>query len=179
LRGVNNAVIGTTAFANSLDAGPMVVARGERHRIQMFITSSPSDPVPCFQIGESGGGNSLFNSHLDLLLETTFSAAVDIVNDGGRNTGAIKAISATNAVTGNWHQESKVLVQHPNAIVRRSTPVADPVYTAGTLPSPSAMGSGARAVCSDANSTTFGTIVAGGGSNTIPVYSDGSDWRIG
>jgi hypothetical protein len=157
----------------------MVVARGQRHRIDMHITASPVDPVPCFQMGEAGGGNAMTNCRLELLLETTFSAAVDIANDGGRNTGHIKTISATNATSGNFHQETKIEVQRPDAIVRRSTPVADPVYTAGTLPSPSAMGAGARAVVTDANATTFAAIVAGGGANSVPVYSDGTNWRIG
>jgi hypothetical protein len=179
LRGLNNAVVGSTAFANSLDAGPMVVARGQRHRIDMHITASPVDPVPCFQLGEGGGGNSLSNSRLDLLLETTFSAAVDITQDGGRNIGTIKTIGATNAVTGNWHQESKVLVQHPNAVVKHSTPVCDPIYTAGALPSAAGMGTGARAMVTDSNATTFAAIVAGGGANFVPVYSDGTNWRIG
>lgn len=32
---------------------------------------------------------------------------------------------------------------------------------------------------SDANATTFNSIVAGGGSNFVPVFSDGTNWRIG
>jgi hypothetical protein len=38
---------------------------------------------------------------------------------------------------------------------------------------------GARAFVSDANATTFGTVAAGGGANAVPVYSDGTNWRIG
>lgn len=38
---------------------------------------------------------------------------------------------------------------------------------------------GARAFVTDATSTTFASIVAGGGANGVPVYSDGSNWRIG
>jgi hypothetical protein len=42
--------------------------------------------------------------------------------------------------------------------------------------------SGNRGVCNfvtDANSTTLGSIVAGGGTNKVPVYDDGTNWRIG
>ncbi|WP_157072480.1 hypothetical protein [Brevundimonas bacteroides] len=55
------------------------------------------------------------------------------------------------------------------------------VYTVATLPSASGTGAGAgaRAFVSDANATTFASIVAGGGSNGVPVYSDGTNWRIG
>lgn len=38
---------------------------------------------------------------------------------------------------------------------------------------------GAKAFVTDANSTTFASIVAGGGANKVPVYSDGTNWRIG
>ena len=45
---------------------------------------------------------------------------------------------------------------------------------------PSAAGiEGARAFITDATSTTFGSVAAGGGANNVPVYSDGTDWRIG
>jgi pectate lyase-like protein len=38
---------------------------------------------------------------------------------------------------------------------------------------------GARAVVNNANATTFNSIVVGGGSNTVPVFCDGTNWRIG
>jgi hypothetical protein len=54
-------------------------------------------------------------------------------------------------------------------------------YTVATLPSASGTtaGAGARAFVTDANATTFASIVAGGGANGVPVYSDGTNWRIG
>jgi hypothetical protein len=51
--------------------------------------------------------------------------------------------------------------------------------TVATLPSATAMGAGARAFVTDANATTFASIVAAGGANGVPVYSDGTNWRIG
>lgn len=53
------------------------------------------------------------------------------------------------------------------------------VYTVATLPSAVTLGSGTKAFVSDANATTFASIVVGGGSNKVPVYSDGTNWRIG
>jgi hypothetical protein len=49
-------------------------------------------------------------------------------------------------------------------------------YTVATLPTGNA---GMRAFVSDANATTFASIVAGGGANGVPVYHDGTNWRIG
>lgn len=51
--------------------------------------------------------------------------------------------------------------------------------TVSTLPSASATGAGSRAFVSDANATTFNSVVAAGGSNSVPVFSDGANWRIG
>ena len=53
------------------------------------------------------------------------------------------------------------------------------VYTAATLPSASVSGMGARSCVSDATVTTFASTVVGGGSNKVPVYSDGTNWKIG
>jgi hypothetical protein len=55
------------------------------------------------------------------------------------------------------------------------------VYSAaGTaIPSAATMGQGARAFVSDATVATFTTAYTSGGSNKVPVYSDGTIWRIG
>jgi hypothetical protein len=52
-----------------------------------------------------------------------------------------------------------------------------PNVTVANLPNVSY--SGARLFVNDANSTTFYSIVGGGGSNYVPVFSDGTNWRIG
>jgi hypothetical protein len=57
--------------------------------------------------------------------------------------------------------------------------ISTTVYTVVTLPSATTSGVGARSFVSDANATTFASIVAGGGANKVPVYSDGTNWRIG
>lgn len=53
------------------------------------------------------------------------------------------------------------------------------VFTVAALPSAATSGEGARAFVSDANAATFASIVAGGGANKVPVYSDGTNWKIG
>lgn len=53
------------------------------------------------------------------------------------------------------------------------------VYTVATLPSAATAGVGARAFVSDATVTTFASTVAGTGANKVPVYSDGTNWKIG
>ena len=51
--------------------------------------------------------------------------------------------------------------------------------TVGALTAAATVGAGTKAFVNDANATTFASVVAGGGSNVVPVYSDGTDWRIG
>jgi hypothetical protein len=52
-------------------------------------------------------------------------------------------------------------------------------YTVATLPSAATSGAGARTFVSDATGPTFGNVVVGGGAVKTPVYSDGTDWRVG
>jgi hypothetical protein len=53
------------------------------------------------------------------------------------------------------------------------------VYTVATLPSATTQGVGARAFVTDSSVTTFRSVVAGGGSTAVPVFSDGTNWRVG
>lgn len=64
--------------------------------------------------------------------------------------------------------------------------VNGPIRTRGTtvaaLPSASTAGAGARAFVTDSTQTLaagIGGTVAGSGSNSVPVYSDGANWKIG
>jgi hypothetical protein len=55
----------------------------------------------------------------------------------------------------------------------RTTPL-----TVATLPSASTSGAGTLAYVTDANATTYRSIVAAGGANKVQVQSDGSNWLI-
>lgn len=54
------------------------------------------------------------------------------------------------------------------------------VYLVGiTLPAASVGLLGARAFVTNSSVTTFNNIVAGGGANGVPVFCDGTNWRVG
>ena len=53
------------------------------------------------------------------------------------------------------------------------------VYTVATLPSAATSGAGARSFISDALAPAFGATAVGGGAVKIPVYSDGTTWKVG
>jgi hypothetical protein len=51
------------------------------------------------------------------------------------------------------------------------------VYKVADLPS--ATTAGQRTFVSDSNTTTFNATVVGSGSNTVPVFSNGTNWKVG
>ena len=52
-------------------------------------------------------------------------------------------------------------------------------YTVATLPSAATSGKGARSFVTDALAPVFGATVAGSGAVAVPVYSDGTNWKVG
>ena len=54
-----------------------------------------------------------------------------------------------------------------------------PGVTVASLPSASTAGVGARSFVTDATVAVYASTVAGGGSNKVPVFSDGTNWIIG
>ena len=55
--------------------------------------------------------------------------------------------------------------------------VTFPVSTIANLPASPVQGM--RAIVTNANATTFHSVVAAGGANVVPVFYDGTNWRIG
>ena len=79
-------------------------------------------------------------------------------------------------VTG-WTFPAGGVVQRPaNSIVSLNGTLAP--CTAAQLPA-AGFFQGMRGLVNDANSTAFFTIVAGGGTGVVPVYSNGTNWIIG
>jgi hypothetical protein len=52
-------------------------------------------------------------------------------------------------------------------------------YTVATLPSAVTAGVGARSFVTDALAPAFGATVVTGGAVAVPVYSDGTNWKVG
>ena len=52
-------------------------------------------------------------------------------------------------------------------------------YTVSTLPSAATSGVGARSFVTDALAPSFGATVVTGGTVAVPVYSDGTNWKVG
>lgn len=63
--------------------------------------------------------------------------------------------------------------------LRASSYLATNALTVANLPSAATAGAGARAFVTDATSTTFAATATGGGANSVPVYCDGTTWKVG
>jgi len=75
----------------------------------------------------------------------------------------------TNVLRLYFNQRDKIVGQ-----LKANVPV-----TVANLPSAATAGVGARAFVTNSSVSTFGSTVAGGGSTKVPVYSDGTNWKVG
>jgi hypothetical protein len=73
-----------------------------------------------------------------------------------------------------FNQSNTVLGTLTNSYITNTS-----ITTVAKLPTASMANAGSRTFVSDATVTTFGTTVVGGGTNTVPVYSTGTSWKIG
>ena len=73
-----------------------------------------------------------------------------------------------------FNQLNSVLTILTNSYITNTT-----IYTVATLPTASSSNAGTRTFVSDSSVTTFGSTVAGGGTTTVPVYSNGTNWKVG
>jgi len=112
---------------------------------------------------------------------TSSSGGSAIINGGISVGAAAKLLFAASAPTGG----DLALARDSAGVVKitdgstgtgyiKQTPVA-----VSALPAAATVGAGTRGFVNDANATTFASVVASGGSNVVPVYSDGTNWLIG
>lgn len=150
-----NVVIGEGAFTGSgATTGSQNVALGYR---SLFGINTADG---CIGVGTFSGRYA--NASRQVFID-----GIDRTNIAGcQNIGLIYGKYETTAIA---------QVLHLNAPTR----IGPPSVTVATLPAAAAGYAGFRAFVTDANATTFASIVAGGGANGVPVYCDGTNWRIG
>lgn len=132
----------------------------------------------------SGAGGSYFAAAAQAILaQTVTNAAQPNITSVGTLTSlnvsgniAVTNANLGNLLTANFASINNNLTATGNVIaaVVKTVPV-----TVTNLPAAANVGAGARAFVTDADSTTFNDPVVGGGANSVPVFSDGSDWYVG
>lgn len=124
----------------------------------------------------------------------TFNGADFVLQTNGNGTGAAAgALYLATAGNARWlvntsghllaNADATYDIGASGATRPRRAYLSDFMSTAGktvaSLTAAATAGAGARAFVTDATATTFGSTVSGGGSNKVPVYSDGTNWLIG
>lgn len=108
------------------------------------------------------GGNLLFNTD-------TVGKTIKFLIDGSEPQHIVAEFGPTVFTVNN--------IQTAN--VTATGYVKTVVDTVGNLIAASEVGIGARAFVTDANTITFASEVSGGGSNAVPVFSNGTVWCVG
>lgn len=146
-------------------------------RIESNSAASTSPPLFILFRSTTTGSASQFVGQITFsrtLTDSTTDTAASFFAYGNNNAGSSTGILRSDAIT-----RVEFYISGAEKFVVEGNYVRQTVITVATLPSAATAGVGSRAFVSDANSTTFASIVAGGGSNNVPVYSDGTNWRIG
>lgn len=129
------------------------------------------------------GGSNFASANVALIAQTVSNAAQPNVTSVGTLTSLSVSGNASagnldggNLVSANFFSGDGGLLS--NVTVSSTTIKTTPVAV-GSLPAAATAGAGARAFVTDANDNTFGASVVSGGANSVPVYSDGTNWFIG
>lgn len=93
-----------------------------------------------------------------------FGADSTFTFDKNTNVLTVAAITVNGNITANGLIESASTI--------KTTPTTVALLSAAGV-------AGRRHFVTDASATTFASVVAGGGANKVPVYDDGTNWRIG
>lgn len=105
-------------------------------------------------------------------------AAGEPIDMGVARTPGIETVRALNALQTTLAEMAATSLLILDAI-EALAPTTLGVSTVAGLPTIAASGQGARRLVTDANATTFASIVAGGGANIVPVFNNGTNWIIG
>lgn len=160
---ITNLGIGTPPTGNRLEVAGSIL-HGYTNNPSYTIQSASATGASAFSFRDNTGS---------IRYRITHDVATDILHIG--------RLSATNVISVNGTSVG-VGVTGPTATLHVNGTIRGASYTVATLPAASTVGASARAYVTDATQTHtagVGGVVAGGGANGVPVYSDGTNWRIG
>ena len=172
--GYSNISNGTSNVKIASSSSNVTVGVGGTGNVAVFATTGEYVTGLLSVTGNITGGNL---SAVNLVINNISSDDSSYVNiaDGLTVVGEVSAIG--NITGGNVLFGSGIVSGTGN--ITGGPYLKTSSLTVATLPSASTAGAGARSFVSDATATTFASIVAGGGGNPVPVFSDGTNWKIG
>jgi hypothetical protein len=136
----------------------------------------------------TNGGNTGVGADALLLATGSNNTAVGYAAGNSLTTGSNNTVIGYDADVSGATVSNEVTIGNSSVTLMRAPGLTMTVglkwinngtQTVAALVAAATAGAGARAVVTDANATTFHSIVAGGGANVVPVFSDGTNWRIG
>jgi hypothetical protein len=155
-----------------------LVATGESADIDLVIQSKGTTGSITLNGGNSAGAVTTVEAHsVDIICSSTGTVDIGGGGDVAITTQAAGANVSISSDSGNVTLTALGgNVNVPSSLVLTDS-VTFPVSTITNLPSPPVQGM--RAIVTNANATTFHSVVAAGGANVVPVFYDGTNWRIG
>ena len=188
-------VSGGVGVAGNIFAGGNIVATGKITTTDVIQGQNITATGWIQSNGNIDAGSSWVNGSVLSASSTLFSwgnqAATstttgDLIVAGGAGIGGNIYSGGDIVATGNITAANIVTTGSTGNITGANVISANVLTTVAKtfsgLPSASSAGAGARAFVTDANlaaSGNFGAAISGSGANNVPVYSDGTSWRIG
>ena len=146
--------------------GPVVSVTGNygNSNVAVFLAAFGSNAI------STTGNANVGNAHVGNLISDNILGLNAVFNGSVAVQGAISITG--NTIVGN--------ISATSAVITSSLKTTAVAY--GSLPLAATAGAGARSFITDGNlaaTGNFGSLVTGSAGNSVPVYSDGTDWRIG
>ena len=160
---------GAVSFGASFSATSGLNLTGSTGTTALFGTSATTGTTTIGGASQTGAltvGQSTVSQTTNIQAGATASGSTKTLNIG---TGGLTGSTTTIAI-GSTAGTSTTTI---NGILKQQT------YTVATLPSAATSGTGAKSFVTDALAPAFGATVVTGGAVAVPVYSDGTNWKVG
>lgn len=179
VNGINLVIVGNTPLSGNRNA---VAVRGvfsaNSKWSNAFVVDDGAVDSYAMLIGCTSSANNVSSQLIGIRSRTA---------GGTLQTSTVLADASGNLLIRPGAAASSVIIQafdgSSNYVTMNANGITTPVLFLGLLTFaqlPSAASSaGARATISNSTTNTFNAIAAGGGANIVPVFSDGTNWRVG
>jgi hypothetical protein len=171
--------LGRSTVTQAVNMGTGATASGSTKTVNIGINGLAGSTTNIIIGSTAGTGTTTINAGtgtqtVDIANGITASGSTKTINIGSKGaSGSITRIylgSTTNPTT------SEIYL---NGFVTFSTSIAQTPVAVASLPSGANAFAGDRNFVNNALAPTFGSAVVGGGAVNVPVYYDGTTWRVG
>jgi len=180
--GDSNTVIGYQALENDASNGSNTVVG--TYAFKNYIAGPDNDGsntiigADCFQFAQNSDFTTAIGAGITLSFGVLGTRSGTYIGAGIQATGNNEIVIGAN-ITGKG--DNTTLIGNAQSVTYFPTTVITGTYTVATLPNSTATGRvvGARAFVTNALSPAFGVTAVGGGAVGVPVYYDGTSWKVG